>query len=60
MTPVAGDTYEGVARALKNTIDQPGPLDAMALYRVIAAESARWSELNYARLKQFGYRCDSY
>jgi hypothetical protein len=60
MTPAAGDTYAGAANAITKILSAPGPVDPFALRRIVAAESARWSEQNYARLKQFGYRCDSY
>ena len=60
MMPAAGDTYAGAARAIKNVIDQPGPLNKFELWRILSTESARWAELNYNRMKQFGYRCDSY
>ena len=60
MRPAPGDTYATAAIAIKNLIDRQGPLEPAALYRIVAGESARWSEINYARLKQFGYRCDSY
>jgi len=60
MVPAAGDSYWGAATAIRNILDGPGPIDQFALRRVIASESARWNEQNYARLKQFGYRCDSY
>ena len=60
MKPAANDTYAGAANAIIRILSAPGPVDSFALRRVVAAESARWSEVNYARLKQFGYRCDSF
>lgn len=60
MRPMPGDTYATAAIAIKNVIDQPGALDPLALYRIVAGESARWRDINFQRLKQFGYRCDSY
>ena len=34
--------------------------DLHAMKRVLATERARWAAINYARLRQFGYRCDTY
>ena len=50
----------GAANAIIRILSAPGPLDPFALRRIVVDESMRWSEQNYARLKQFGYRCDSY
>jgi len=59
MRPRDGDTYlEAANRILK--ILEPGKVDVAALRSVLWKESARWHDVNYARLKQFGYRCDSY
>jgi hypothetical protein len=60
MTPVDGDTYAGAARQIKEVIDKEGLLDTFELRRILSTESARWAEINYNRMKQFGYRCDSY
>jgi len=60
MNPVAGDTYAGAANAIKKVLDKNGQLDQFELRRILSAESARWAEINYNRMKQFGYRCDSY
>lgn len=60
MKPVDDDTYAGAARQIKAVIDTEGLLDVFALRRILSAESARWAEINYNRMKQFGYRCDSY
>lgn len=60
MSPVPGDTYRGAATAIVDSITGAGPIDHVGLRRIIGAESARWREQNYARLRQFGYRCDSY
>ena len=34
--------------------------DVYAIQRVLSREHARWSAINYQRLRQFGYRCDTY
>jgi hypothetical protein len=60
MSPAPGDTYRGAATAIVESITGAGPIDHPGLRRIIAGESSRWREVNYARLKQFGYRCDSY
>jgi hypothetical protein len=59
MRPQPGDTYGKSATAILAAIDR-GIIDLAGIKRIIATESARWSEQNYTRLKQFGYRCDSY
>jgi hypothetical protein len=59
MRPRDGDTYGDAAKAIV-AILEPGKVDVFALRRVLWKESARWHDVNYARLKQFGYRCDSY
>lgn len=60
MQPTANDTYAAAASAITHVIDKAGLLDTGALYRIVSREAARWSEINYLRMKQFGYRCDSY
>jgi hypothetical protein len=60
MQPMDGDTYAGAARQIKAVIDKEGLLDTFAVRRILSTESARWAEINYNRMKQFGYRCDSY
>jgi hypothetical protein len=60
MQPVDGDTYAGAARAVKSVVDKDGMLDTFELRRVLSTESARWAEINYKRMRQFGYACDSY
>lgn len=59
MRPRDGDTYRDAAQSIL-TLLEPGKVDAAALRSVLWKESARWHDVNYARLKQFGYRCDSY
>ena len=59
MRPRDGDTYRDAAQSIL-TLLEPGKVDVFALRRVLWHESARWHDVNYARLKQFGYRCDSY
>jgi hypothetical protein len=59
MRPRDGDTYGDAAKAIL-AILEPGKVDVFALRRVLWKESARWHDVNYARLKQFGFRCDSY
>jgi hypothetical protein len=60
MTPADGDTYAVAARAIRAVVSRQGRLDEYELRRTLSVESARWSEINYTRLTQFGYRCDSY
>ena len=59
MQPRDGDTYANAARAIVKILE-PGRIDISALRSVLWRESARWHDVNYARLKKFGYRCDSY
>jgi hypothetical protein len=59
MRPRDGDTYGDAAKAIL-AILEPGKVDVFALRRVLWKESARWHDVNYSRLKQFGFRCDSY
>ena len=59
MAPRDGDTYGDAAKRIL-TILEPGKVDVGLLRSVLWRESARWHDVNYARLKQFGYRCDSY
>jgi hypothetical protein len=60
MNPVDGDTYAAAARAIRDVVNRNGRLDEYELRRILSVESARWSEINYTRMMQFGYRCDSY
>jgi hypothetical protein len=59
MKPREGDTYGDAAATILKVL-QPGKVDVHRLRSVLWRESARWHDVNYARLKQFGYRCDSY
>jgi hypothetical protein len=59
MRPQDGDTYAAAARSILFIL-QPGRVDISALRSVMWRESARWHDVNYSRLKKFGYRCDSY
>jgi hypothetical protein len=59
MRPRDEDTYAAAAKTIL-AILEPGRVDFGALRSVLWRESARWHDVNYARLKQFGYRCDSY
>jgi len=59
MQPRDGDTYGDAAKAILAVLE-PGRVDVFALRRVLWKEAARWHDVNYARLKRFGYRCDSY
>jgi hypothetical protein len=59
MRPQEGDSYAEAAAAIRRVLDR-GPVDPIALRPILWAETARWKEQNYQRLKQFGYRCDSY
>jgi hypothetical protein len=59
MRPRDGDTYGDAAQHILKILE-PGKVDVFALRSVMWKESARWHDVNYARLRQFGYRCDSY
>ena len=59
MRPRDGDSYAVAARAIRELIDR-GNQDTHAVRRVLWTQSAYWKEQNYHRLRQFGYRCDSY
>jgi hypothetical protein len=60
MQPAADDTYRDAALAIKRAIGREGRLDQFELRRILWTESARWAEINYNRMRQFGYACDSY
>jgi hypothetical protein len=55
MRPRAGDGYATLAMR-----DAVKAADVYAIQRVLSREHARWSAINYQRLRQFGYRCDTY
>jgi hypothetical protein len=59
MQPREGDSYAAAATEIRQLIDR-GNQDTGAVRRVLWRQSAFWKEQNYARLRQFGYRCDSY
>jgi hypothetical protein len=59
MRPQNDDTYADAAKAILAILD-PGKVNVGALRGVLWGESARWHDVNYARLKKFGYRCDSF
>jgi hypothetical protein len=59
MRPRDGDTYAAAATAIQKMLE-PGRVDVAALRSVMWRESGRWHDVNYARLRKFGYRCDSY
>jgi hypothetical protein len=59
MRPRDDDTYAAAARSILKILE-PGRVDLHALRSVLWRESARWHDINYAQLKKFGYRCDSY
>jgi hypothetical protein len=59
MQPRDDDTYGDAARSIVKIL-QPGRVDISALRSVLWRESARWHDVNYGRLKKFGYRYDSY
>jgi len=59
MRPQDGDTYAEASKAIVSILE-PGRIDVGKLRSVLWRESARWHDVNYARLKKFGYRCDSY
>jgi hypothetical protein len=59
MRPQDDDSYAAAAKAIRGLIDR-GSQDTAAVRRVLWAQSAYWKEQNYRRLRQFGYRCDSF
>ena len=59
MQPEHDDSYATAAKRIREIIDS-GRVDTAALRRVLWGQSAFWKEQNYRRLRQFGYRCDSY
>jgi hypothetical protein len=59
MRPQDGDTYAAAAARIRKVLDG-GSFDTPAIRRILWAEKGRWHEQNYARLRQFGYRCDSF
>ena len=59
MRPEEGDSYAEAATAIRALVDR-GNQDTGAVRRVLWKQSAFWKEQNYKRLRQFGYRCDSY
>lgn len=60
MRPAASDAYAPAATAIAAAIRGQQRLDGAAIAGILSRERARWSELTYARLRQFGYRCDTY
>jgi len=60
MKPAAGDSYAKAAAAILAELGGGAPPNERAIRRVLENEAARWNALNYERLRQFGYRCDSY
>jgi hypothetical protein len=60
MHPRAGDSYFDAATAIAAELGRGGAVSEPAIRRVLSGEAARWHAVNYERLKQFGYRCDSY
>jgi hypothetical protein len=60
MRPAGGDTYAAAATAIRSAIRRAPSVDEPAIRTALGTEAARWHEVNYERLKQFGYRCDSY
>lgn len=60
MRPVEGDSYAPAARAILDAIRGKDRLDTDTIAGILARERTRWNELTYARLRQFGYRCDTY
>ena len=55
MRPGAADSY-----ATRAIVEAVKAADVAGIKRVLAHEHARWSAINYQRLRQFGYRCDTY
>ena len=60
MRPAASDAYAPAATAIVGAIRGKDRLDTDTIAGILASERARWNELTYARLRQFGYRCDTY
>ena len=60
MRPVEGDSYAPAAREIADAIRGHDRLDAAAIGTILSRERARWNVTSYGRLRQFGYRCDTY
>jgi hypothetical protein len=59
MNPQPGDSYFDAATAIAAKLRE-GAVNEDVIRRVLSGEVARWHAVNYERMKQFGYRCDSY
>lgn len=60
MRPVEGDSYAPAAREIADAIRGHDRLDAAAIGTILSRERARWNVTSFGRLRQFGYRCDTY
>ena len=60
MRPVEGDSYAPAAREIADAIRGRDRLDVAAIGTILSRERARWNVTSYGRLRQFGYRCDTY
>jgi hypothetical protein len=60
MRPIEGDSYAPAARAIANAIRGHDRIDVPVIGTILSRERARWNATSYERLRQFGYRCDTY
>jgi hypothetical protein len=60
MRPIEGDSYAPAARAIANAIRGRDQIDVPAIGSILSRERSRLNAMSYERLRQFGYRCDTY
>jgi hypothetical protein len=60
MQPQTSDTYGPAAAAIAAAIRGRDQLNVPAVASILARERARWHGISYGRLREFGYRCDTY
>jgi hypothetical protein len=60
MRPAEGDSYATAAREIADAIRGRDELDVPAIGTILSRDRARWNAASYDRLRQFGYRCDTY
>jgi hypothetical protein len=60
MRPAEGDSYATAAREIADAIRGRDELDVPAIGTILSRDRARWTAASYDRLRQFGYRCDTY
>ena len=60
MRPADGDSYAPAARAIASAIRGRNQIDVPSIGTILSRERSRWNATSYERLRQFGYRCDTY